>query len=129
MLTNVFFICIFPKLICRPSGLDVQLLRLKFQTNPKTSFYWITAICFRATCYLDTVWSQLQDREVCVPPDFRVQGVRYKARLGHIFHCLVTWLMNSLSQVYFIKLEYLPALKSFLSILPCTYEEDATFLL
>ena len=33
------------KLICHPSWFDVQLLCLKFQTNP-TSFYWITAICF-----------------------------------------------------------------------------------
>ena len=36
---------IFSKLVCHPSGLDVQVLRLKFQTK-LTSFYWIIAICF-----------------------------------------------------------------------------------
>jgi len=45
MLTKLTLSCIFSKLIRRPSSLNVQLLRLKFQTK-QTSFYRIIAICF-----------------------------------------------------------------------------------
>jgi len=38
-----------------PSGLDMQLLRLKFQTK-LTCIYWIIAICLGVTFYWDTVY-------------------------------------------------------------------------
>jgi len=45
MLIKLTLSYIFSKLICHPSGPDVQLLCLKFQTK-LASFYWIIAICF-----------------------------------------------------------------------------------